>query len=94
LGVKGSTLEEFVHAIEATLRRYYPLSHVDRIELRKGRLIFYGKADDFWFKAIIHKYGSRYSSVRVYSPSKTVERVLKKGLERHVERVRSVQEEN
>lgn len=67
-----------------TVREFYPSSYIDRITVGKNKLFIYGKTDDKWFKVIINK-GSK--KVRVYSPSKTIEIILRKRLEKYVENI-------
>lgn len=72
-GVAG--LEELV---VRTVRKYYPRAHVDRVEVRKGRVVFYGMADErLWFKVIV---GVRSGDIRVFSPSRTIEIALRRSL--------------
>lgn len=64
------------------LREYYADAVVDKIVIKKSKLVIYGRARDKWFKVIINK---RSGEARVYSPSKTVEHVLKRRLSGHVQ---------
>lgn len=63
-------------------KQYYPDANIDKILIKKSKLFIYGKTDDKWFKIIINK---QKKEVRVYSPSKTLEHVLKRRLEKHVQ---------
>jgi hypothetical protein len=80
-------IDFFLEKILDIAKQYYPDAVADKVLIKKNKLFIYGRIDDKWFKIIINK---QKGDVRVYSPSKTIEHVLKRRLEKYVQNKRYI----
>ena len=69
-------LDELLDVVMLTVRRYYPDARLTEIRVGRGKVRVYGRAGRIWFKVVAGPQGTR-----VYSNSRTIERVLRRRLE-------------